>query len=60
MKMKAFCFLWVVLLSQVFHHVLNPPQTAHMVKPNQVHSLTSSKTTWEKYIADEMKKEPAP
>ena len=29
-----------VLLSQVFNHVLSPPQAAHMVEPNQVHSLT--------------------
>ena len=26
--------------------------------PNQVHSLTSLETTWEKNVADEMKKNP--
>ena len=26
--------------------------------PNQVHSLTSLKTTWERNVADEMKKNP--
>ena len=36
-----------VLLSQVFPHVLNPPQAAHTGEPNQVHSLTSLKTTGE-------------
>ena len=49
-----------VLLSQVFPHVLNPPLAAHMGEPNQVHSLTSLETTWEKNVADEMKKEPTP
>ena len=29
-----------VLLSQVFPHVLNPPQAAHMGEPNQVHCWT--------------------
>ena len=33
------------LLSQVFPHVLNPPLAAHTGEPNQVHSLTSLKTT---------------
>ena len=33
------------LLSQVFPHVLDPPLAAHMGEPNQVHSLTSLKTT---------------
>ena len=47
-----------VLLSQVFPHVLIPPQAAHMGEPNQVHSLTSLKTTWERDVADEMKKNP--
>ena len=36
-----------VLLSQVFPHALDPPPAAHMGEPNQVHSLTSSKTTGE-------------
>ena len=41
-----------VLLSQVFPHVLDPPLAAHMGEPNQVHSLTSLKTTWEMDVTD--------
>ena len=41
-----------LLLSQVFPHVLDPPPAAHMGEPNQVHSLTSLKTTWEMDVTD--------
>ena len=47
-----------VLLSQVFPHVLDPPLAAHMGEPNQVHSLTSSKTTGEMDVTDAQRKKP--
>ena len=47
-----------LLLSQVFPHVLDPPLAAHMVEPNQVHSLTSSETTREMDVTDAQRKSP--
>ena len=48
-----------VLLSQVFPHVLNPPQAAHTGEPNQVQCWTLA-WKWPEEGADRMHKEKTP
>ena len=49
-----------VLLSQVFPHVLNPPQAAHTGEPNQVQCRTLVRIIWKTKLSDCMKRKTHP
>ena len=49
-----------VLLSQVFPHVLNPPQAAHTGEPNQVQCCTLVRIIWKTKLSDCMKRKTHP